>query len=284
MEKNMLDCQSEENLLYQEYENCVKQVQSSAFHKLMAEEKIKHSLQVIGAGNYIMKHESYYQAQNIEYLRCAKLAYLFHDIGRFREICSLYHQKHGHFIGSKFDHGQFGAEYLEQNPKYNTPLIVIPVKYHNKLIEEYYNSNDYQQLGKNRDAVTEILKLVRDADKIANFHLITGQTERMKKLFCPEADNQQDMSIQPEIFSDFMSEKTIDLKKVQTACDRILNLLSWVYDLNYLSSFVFCSKLNCFDKMLNILKTYNPDAKMQKEVEKKLKSYINKQYKQLSSK
>lgn len=65
-----------------------------------------------------------------------------------------------------------------------------------------------------------------------------------------------------------MNEKAIDLRKIKTVCDRILNLLSWTYDLNYLPSFVFCSKLNCFDKMLNILKTCNPDNKTQEKVEK----------------
>ena len=266
----MISTKTEESLLQEEYTNCLNEVKSSAFHSLMAEEKIKHSFQVIGAGNYIMKHEAYYQ-------------HLPQEIGRFREISELYRQNHGHFIGSKLDHGLFGAQYLEQTPSYNSPFIVIPVKYHNKLIEDYYNSDDYQQLGKNRDSITEVLKLVRDADKIANFHLITTQTQHLKKLFCPEAIEGKALAIQPAILSDFMAEKTIDLKKVQTACDRILNLLSWVYDLNYLSSFEFCIKLNCFDKMLNILQEYNPDAKVQKEVENKLKSYINKQYKLLSS-
>ncbi len=279
----MISTKTEESLLQEEYTNCLNEVKSSAFHTLMAEEKIKHSFQVIGAGNYIMKHEAYYQHLPQEDLRLAKLAYLFHDIGRFREISELYRQNHGHFIGSKLDHGLFGAQYLEQTPSYNSPFIVIPVKYHNKLIEDYYNSDDYQQLGKNRDSITEVLKLVRDADKIANFHLITTQTQHLKKLFCPEAIEGKALAIQPAILSDFMAEKTIDLKKVQTACDRILNLLSWVYDLNYLSSFEFCIKLNGFDKMLNILQEYNPDAKVQKEVENKLKSYINKQYKLLSS-
>lgn len=283
MEKNMIDCKIEEDILYQEYENCVNNVKSSPFHKLMADEKIKHSMQVIGAGNYIMKHEQYYQNQTEDYLRYAKLAYLFHDIGRFREICELYQQKHGHFVGSKYDHGLFGAQYLEQTQNYNSPFIVIPVQYHNKLMDEYYNSDDYKQLGDIKNSVTEILKLVRDADKIANFQLITTQTEKMKKLFCPEADDHKDLSIQPEILTDFMNEKNINLHKVKTACDRIINLLSWVYDLNYLPSFVFCAMLKCFDKMLNILKEYNPDAKTQELVEKKFKSYINKQYKILSS-
>ena len=47
----MIDCKIEEDILYQEYENCVNNVKSSPFHKLMADEKIKHSMQVIGAGN-----------------------------------------------------------------------------------------------------------------------------------------------------------------------------------------------------------------------------------------
>ena len=241
--------------------------------------KVKHSYDTVNMAEYIADDLDL----STEDRELAKVIALLHDIGRFREISELYRQNHGHFIGSKLDHGLFGAQYLEQTPSYNSPFIVIPVKYHNKLIEDYYNSDDYQQLGKNRDSITEVLKLVRDADKIANFHLITTQTQHLKKLFCPEAIEGKALAIQPAILSDFMAEKTIDLKKVQTACDRILNLLSWVYDLNYLSSFEFCIKLNCFDKMLNILQEYNPDAKVQKEVENKLKSYINKQYKLLSS-
>lgn len=121
---------------------------------------------------------------------------------------------------------------------------------------------------KRKKDITEILKLVRDADKIANFHLITTRTEELKELFCPENARNLPQNIQPEILEDFMNEKAIDLRKIKTVCDRILNLLSWTYDLNYLPSFVFCSKLNCFDKMLNILKTCNPDNKTQEKVEK----------------
>ena len=121
----MINCKNEENILYQEYENCIKKVKSSHFHKLMADEKIKHSMQVIGAGNYIMKHEQYYQNQTEEYLRYAKLAYLFHDIGRFREICELHSEKHNYMATSTLDHGQFGATYLEQIENYNTPFIPV---------------------------------------------------------------------------------------------------------------------------------------------------------------
>lgn len=48
------------NLLYSEYERCLSIVMSSDFHVRYAEEKIHHSLQVLGAGNYIIKHEKWF--------------------------------------------------------------------------------------------------------------------------------------------------------------------------------------------------------------------------------
>lgn len=279
----MINTHIEEQILRQEYRRCLEYVKDSHFHTLYTNEKIEHSFQVIGAGNYIMKHEKYYQGRDETFLRLAKLAYLFHDIGRFREICELFDLGIEHLSATKLDHGAFGAEFLSRLPQYDTPFLLLPVKYHNKLIEDYYNSAEYHNLEKEKKDITEILKLVRDADKIANFHLITTRTEELKELFCPENARNLPQNIQPEILEDFMNEKAIDLRKIKTVCDRILNLLSWTYDLNYLPSFVFCSKLNCFDKMLNILKTCNPDNKTQEKVEKKLKSFITKQYKALSS-
>ena len=86
----MINTHIEEQILRQEYRRCLEYVKDSHFHTLYANEKIEHSFQVIGAGNYIMKHEKYYQGRDETFLRLAKLAYLFHDIGRFREICELF--------------------------------------------------------------------------------------------------------------------------------------------------------------------------------------------------
>ena len=77
------------NLLYSEYERCLSIVKNSDFHIRYAEEKIHHSLQVLGAGNYIIKHEKWFQKQNEDFIDMVKTAVLLHDVARFEEIIGL---------------------------------------------------------------------------------------------------------------------------------------------------------------------------------------------------
>ena len=45
------------NLLWEEYRKNYPVVKDSPYYAEYADEKIRHSLQVLGAGNYIVRHE-----------------------------------------------------------------------------------------------------------------------------------------------------------------------------------------------------------------------------------
>ena len=94
------------NLLFDEYNANYKIVKNSDYHRGYMDEKIKHSLQVAGAGNGILRNEAYFQNRTPEFVEIAKTAILLHDIFRFREIKILYE------TGQKLDHGIKGAEML----------------------------------------------------------------------------------------------------------------------------------------------------------------------------
>lgn len=67
--------QKAKNLLFEEYNTNYKIVQSSNYHRGYMDEKIKHSLQVAGAGNGILRNEAYFQNRTPEFVEIAGTAY-----------------------------------------------------------------------------------------------------------------------------------------------------------------------------------------------------------------
>ncbi|MBR2299785.1 MAG: hypothetical protein IJ870_04340 [Alphaproteobacteria bacterium] len=72
------------NLLYREFEENFKVVSGSDYHEAYMREKIRHSMQVGGAGNGILAHEPYFQGKEEWFVETARVAILLHDIYRFR--------------------------------------------------------------------------------------------------------------------------------------------------------------------------------------------------------
>ena len=144
-----IDTKKEENILNDYYKKCLKKVEKNEFLVMYAQEKLKHSYQVVGAGNYIMRHEDIFaKNKDKDFLRSAKLAYLFHDIGRFEEI-----EKHFANPNQKHDHSILSYEILKTLPEYAKPEILLPIKHHGHMIEDLYKDEDrsrsimYYQLG-----------------------------------------------------------------------------------------------------------------------------------------
>ena len=86
-------------LLSEEYKNKYKLANEHG--KRLMDEKIKHSYQVLGAGNYILKNESVFSKCNVDEIDFLKAIVLLHDIGRFQEG-----------VTSGIDHGVYGADML----------------------------------------------------------------------------------------------------------------------------------------------------------------------------
>lgn len=272
-------------LLKQVFQECYTYVQDSRHHRLYAEEKIHHSLQVMGAGNFILKHEKAFQNRNADFILKAQQAYLLHDIGRFAEIKNLYDDSkktdNQNYNRKKYDHSALGADFLRNLPRYNHPLIIIPIKHHGHLIEDLYIDDEYtsitdEQLKKD---IEKVIFLVRDADKTANFNLIKVDRQHFEELFYGEATGDvASTAIAPDLLAKFGKYQTIDKRVIRTIPERILGIIAWVYDMNYKASFDFMCRAGGVDFLIEKLGDYTNDKQLQQTVAKTIKNYITLRY------
>lgn len=264
-------------LLYSEYEKCLSIVKNSEFHIQYAEEKIHHSLQVLGAGNYIIKHEKWFQNHGQEFIDLAKTAVLLHDIARFEEIIGLWNKT------PRIDHGVVGGEKLRNMPEYNDIRITLPIKHHGHIKEKFYEDEEYLAIKDNklRNEVEHIFWLIRDADKVANFNIVCYETEKYMSLFVPNPDQtpSSELKISQKVIEDFKKHKTVDYNLRQTAADHSLTFISWFFDLNYKASVAFCRKLNLIKLMFDGLQNYHNDKVLNNNLKEEVDKFLENNFK-----
>ena len=245
--------QKAKELLYEEYHKNFEIVKESPYHRRYVDEKIRHSLQVSGAGNGILKHEGYFQNRSEEFIDIAKTAILLHDIFRFNEVRILYE------TGNRIDHGAMGAEFLKQFPEFNNVLITLPIKHHGHMIEALYEDEEYQSItdDKLKQDVLHIAFAVRDADKIANWQIVTNEFDFVKKVWLPfpEDDSEKQGILPPESWVYFSKQEVIPhgVVKTQTNAGELLSTLCWLFDMNYRYSVYYCNRLNLFTRFFRLL-------------------------------
>lgn len=245
--------QKAKELLYEEYHKNFEIVKESPYHRRYVDEKIRHSLQVSGAGNGILKHESYFQNRSEEFIDIAKTAILLHDIFRFNEVRILFE------TGNRIDHGAMGAEFLKQFPEFNNVLITLPIKHHGHMIEALYEDEEYQSItdDKLKQDVLHIAFAVRDADKIANWQIVTHEFDFVKKVWLPfpEDNSEEQGMLPPESWAYFSKQEVVPhgVVKTQTNAGEILSMLCWLFDMNYRYSVYYCNRLNLFAGFFRLL-------------------------------
>ncbi len=233
-------------LLRQESQDCVQTVTSDAYYLFYAQEKIRHSYQVMGAGNYLIRRIKWLQNKDSQYIDMVKSAVLLHDICRFAEIKQMY------LYNNHIDHGVAGAEFLQQIPQFNDIRIWLPIKHHGHLIEALYDDPQYQNIEDKvlQEEVKQICFIIRDADKIANFHMLAYEENMHKLFFDKEGFNPQtDGHISAVIRNEIDSTTTLPRPKERTVADQMAGFMSWYYDLNYQYSLDFCDSLNVTDRL-----------------------------------
>lgn len=245
--------QKAKELLYEEYHKNFEIVKESPYHRRYVDEKIRHSLQVSGAGNGILKHESYFQNRSEEFIDIVKTAILLHDIFRFNEVRILFE------TGNRIDHGAMGAEFLKQFPEFNNVLITLPIKHHGHMIEALYEDEEYQSItdDKLKQDVLHIAFAVRDADKIANWQIVTHEFDFVKKVWLPfpEDNSEEQGMLPPESWAYFSKQEVVPhgVVKTQTNAGEILSMLCWLFDMNYSYSVYYCNRLNLFAGFFRLL-------------------------------
>jgi hypothetical protein len=210
--------------------------------KELIEEKSRHSYQVLGAGNMILKNEEIYKKENHLEIDLMKATVLLHDLGRFYEAVCF-----------NVDHGVYGAGLLKDDVDFGVAKVNLAIKHHGHLIEELYEDEEYLKLDENeKNEVKKYIFLVRDADKLANFYLLAREFKDMEDLFFAPKNRTKDKTPTKKVLECFMGHTSVDKRDVKSLSDQALMIMACVYDINYKASFEFLKKMGILEKLMNL--------------------------------
>lgn len=258
-------------LLKQKSAHCLQVVADDEFMLGYTNEKIRHSLQVMGAGAYLVRRVKWLRNKPDSYIDMVKTAILLHDICRFAEIEEKYLYQH------QIDHGVAGAEFLRNIIQFSDIRIWLPIKHHGHFIDCLYEDAEYQNIADNelRREVEQICFIIRDADKIANLHLFLNEP-KFRYLFLEknEVSPEVDGAISEQIKAAMYDNTTINKSAACTAADRVAGYLSWYFDINYCCALEFCNKLKVTEGFIAYFEWLCTDADFKQKYVAHLRDYL----------
>ena len=222
------------------YLQAAAEISKDSFFYESLNHKFCHSVAVLQAGRNIMAKTPELSDIDAEFITLAERALLFHDVGRFQEAVYRFQaQKQNKPVeasSNQFDHGAIGYDLLNNTPPYNDLRILLAIKYHGKMMEEIRASDLWLQTEQHPHgkAAREILYLVRDADKLANLQVIKDKNHLQHDIFFKQlSDEALHAPISAAVWQQFLAHQTVLFTNVYSFADRILMVLSWIFDLNY---------------------------------------------------
>ena len=195
-----------------------------------------------------------------------KLAYfigLFHDIGRFNQLVEF-----NTFDDLKsVDHAEYSVKVLKDEgvlAKFeieNEDLIFTSIENHNKL----------KLPEKLSDKELKFARLIRDADKIDILKVLTEyySTRNVNANHTLTWDLPKGSSVSKAVSKEVLDGKLVSKKNVVSEIDVKIMQMSWVYDLNYRSSFEHLLKKRFLETVYNTL----PKNDLVIEIYRKVKVY-----------
>ncbi len=264
--------EKEKDLLQEEYLKCLEIAKHDKYMTSLTKEKITHSYQVLEVGNFLLKEENVFKNWSSQRIKEARTALLLHDIGRFAEITSKIQ-----FPEQSTDHGILGYNILANIPEYYNPRIIIPIKHHGHMIEDLYNDPEFYTIEdpQLKYEIEKITFLVRDADKIANFKLLSESGQDIWKLFRLQKGLKEQTPISEIVYQTFLKQEVIRIADAKTNSDFILLLICWIFDLNYHSSFAYMQNNQCFEFLVEELRNSNSDSSTQHRIEQIIQDYLH---------
>jgi len=263
---------SAKQILNHHYHQCLEEIAKSKIAIDSANQKWEHSLQVIGAGNYLLRNQKEYIEEKEEFINICRYSIALHDLGRFKEI-SLANGFAKEL--SKHDHGIYSWEMLKDIYNITDQRILLSVKHHGHMIEELHNDEEFIKI-KDEKLKQEILKvaaIVRDADKIANYHLFFKDAKIIYDINIdnfPESDKFSEV-----IWQQFINNEVCSYKHRKSYPDFLLCVLCWIFDIELEASFKFITKLNLSDSFINLLSEYIKDENTMIVIKNKVDTYIS---------
>lgn len=263
------------------YNEAVQKVPTDSFYRQSIDHKYRHSIDVLHFGQEVLQKTPELAGKTPEFRKVAQQALLFHDVGRFEELVRLYEveKNNGDLVAASKaqNHGIIGYDLLKDDERYNDMRILFAVRWHGQMPAEICGSEMYQAAQKlpQFTEITEVLRLVRDADKLANLHTIKEQDRLRKDIFylhlSPEALN---APISEDVKAQFFTGQVVLTATLYSFADRIMQVISWIHDYNYAETKNIFQKYRFADYLLQNLAQYhhNPDdiAKIRAEIAQKM--------------
>jgi hypothetical protein len=160
-------------------------------------------------------------------MRLLKAAALLHDIGRFSQF-----ETYGTFYDhASKNHGALGVGVIREHRL----LASWPMREKKQIVRSIALHNSYHlPLKMDRDTLF-LTRLLRDADKLDIFHVVT-----QKYLGADPGENgylthnlPDDGLISKRLVERILNEELVDNRQVQSVNDLKLLQISWVFDLNF---------------------------------------------------
>ena len=188
---------------------------------------------------------------NEEDTNLAELIGLLHDIGRFEQvrIYNTFYDK------DSINHGEYGVKILFDNGLIREFIATDRFDEIIKLAILNHNRADIEKGLTERENLHA--RIIRDADKLDIFYvLVTGD----KKAIWESSDLSND-EISDEIYREFMEDRVIDYKKVQTSAEILVTHFAYVYDFNFKQSLEIIKEHNYLDKLYGRFNFNNEDTR-----------------------
>jgi len=207
--------------------------------------KYNHSFEVMN----LMGELAFRLDLDKEKIELARVIGLLHDIGRFEQFMKYKE------LNDKFsDHADESVEYLFDRghirdfideSKYDD-IIKTAIKYHNKLeIPDNLNSD-----------LLLFTKMIRDMDKAdiykqlaVNYNIMFNASE-----------------VTTEVLQIFKNESTIDSKLIKTKSDKIIQILAFIFDINFDESFDILVETDNFDLYLSVIEVDENSEKLWRKI------------------
>jgi putative nucleotidyltransferase with HDIG domain len=206
--------------------------------------------------------------------RVAELIALLHDIGRFGQFV-----KYKTYNDTRSeDHCLLGLKVLRE-----TKVLEEIEKEEKHLIEKAIEYHGQRELpGDLGGAYLLFSQLIRDADKLDVFYVVTESYKRYRKnpeRFSLEMEFADEPRYSKEIVEDILGGQLIDYRRLRTLNDMRLLQLGWVYDVNFTATLKRIRQRRFLERIIDFL----PRTEDIERVKAKIFKYVDCRIKQQGS-
>jgi len=203
--------------------------------------------------------------------RIAEAIALLHDIGRFEQFARY----RTYNDPRSTDHCLLGLEVLGK-----TKILEPLEKTERQLIEMAIEYHGLKKLPSDLNGQCLMFsKMIRDADKIDIFYVVTGYYEQYSadpENFIFDLELPDEPNCSPQVIEGLLEGERIDYKSLQTQNDMKLLQLAWIYDVNFAATLKRIRQRKFLEKIIGFL----PKTGEIKKVKKKIFEYVDSAIKQ----